>query len=119
MDLALALPIFALGLAFGSFLNVCIWRLPRGLSVVRPGSACPRCERPIRLYDNVPILSWLILRGRTEGFAPHPSPEADRSEDQVVHAAADDYERGWKKAGCHEAVQRSPHRCEDGRHLWK
>jgi len=64
VDLALALPIFALGLAFGSFLNVCIWRLPRELSVVRPGSACPRCERPIRLYDNVPILSWLILRGR-------------------------------------------------------
>src|ERR1700733_8691721 len=64
VDFALALPIFALGLAFGSFLNVCIWRLPRGLSVVRPGSACPRCERPIRLYDNVPILSWLILRGR-------------------------------------------------------
>ncbi len=64
VDLALTLPIFALGLAFGSFLNVCIWRLPRGLSVVRPGSACPRCERPIRLYDNVPILSWLILRGR-------------------------------------------------------
>src|SRR5206468_9287128 len=48
----------------GSFLNVCIYRLPRGLSVVSPGSACPNCERPIRFYDNIPVLSWLILRGR-------------------------------------------------------
>jgi len=64
VDPALALAIFALGLAFGSFLNVCIYRLPRDLSVIHPGSACPRCERPIHFYDNVPILSWLILRGR-------------------------------------------------------
>jgi len=56
--------IFALGLAFGSFLNVCIYRLPRGLSVVRPRSACPGCGQAIALYDNVPVLSWLILRGR-------------------------------------------------------
>jgi leader peptidase (prepilin peptidase)/N-methyltransferase len=55
---------FALGLAFGSFLNVCIYRLPRDLSVVRPGSACPSCKQPIRFYDNVPVLSWLLLRGR-------------------------------------------------------
>jgi len=55
---------FALGLAFGSFLNVCIYRLPRDLSVVRPGSACPNCKKPIRFYDNVPVLSWLLLRGR-------------------------------------------------------
>src|SRR6202011_1006844 len=66
--------IFALGLAFGSFLNVCIWRLPRGLSVVRPGSACPRCERPIRLYDNIPVLSWLILRGRCRNCKASISP---------------------------------------------
>ena len=64
MDPAFALAIFALGLAFGSFLNVCIYRLPRDLSVIHPGSACPNCARPIRFYDNVPILSWLILRGR-------------------------------------------------------
>jgi leader peptidase (prepilin peptidase)/N-methyltransferase len=64
VDPALALAIFALGLAFGSFLNVCIYRLPRGLSVIHPGSACPKCEHPIRFYDNVPILSWLILRAR-------------------------------------------------------
>jgi len=55
---------FALGLAFGSFLNVCIYRLPRDLSVVRPGSACPRCQHPVRFYDNLPVLSWLLLRGR-------------------------------------------------------
>jgi leader peptidase (prepilin peptidase)/N-methyltransferase len=56
--------IFALGLAFGSFLNVCIYRMPRGLSVVSPGSACPRCGKHISFYDNIPVLSWLILRGR-------------------------------------------------------
>ncbi len=64
MDPVLAVSIFALGLAFGSFLNVCIYRLPRDLSVVRPRSACPSCESPIRPYDNIPVLSWLILRGR-------------------------------------------------------
>ncbi|HUJ95261.1 MAG TPA: prepilin peptidase [Terriglobales bacterium] len=56
--------IFVLGLAFGSFLNVCIYRLPRGLSVVFPRSACPQCEHSIALYDNIPVFSWLILRGR-------------------------------------------------------
>ncbi len=56
--------IFLLGLAFGSFLNVCIYRLPLDLSVVTPGSACPHCKRPIAFYDNLPVLSWLILRGR-------------------------------------------------------
>jgi len=53
-----------LGLAFGSFLNVVIYRLPRGRSLSRPGSACPACSRPIRAYDNVPVLSWVLLRGR-------------------------------------------------------
>ena len=55
---------FVLGLAFGSFLNVCIYRLPLGLSVVTPRSACPKCKQPIAFYDNMPVLSWLILRGR-------------------------------------------------------
>ena len=64
MDIGIALAIFALGLAFGSFLNVCIYRLPRNLSAVHPGSACPKCEKPIAFYDNIPVLSWLILRGR-------------------------------------------------------
>ncbi len=64
MDPALALAIFALGLAFGSFLNVCIYRLPRGISAIFPRSACPKCEHQIAFYDNIPVLSWLILRGR-------------------------------------------------------
>ena len=52
------------GLLIGSFLNVCIHRWPRDLSVVRPRSACAECEKPIAWYDNVPVLSYLILRGR-------------------------------------------------------
>jgi leader peptidase (prepilin peptidase) / N-methyltransferase len=60
----LASTIFLYGLAFGSFLNVCIYRLPLGLSVVKPRSACPNCRRQIAFYDNLPVLSWLILRGR-------------------------------------------------------
>ncbi len=52
------------GLIFGSFLNVCIYRLPRGLSVVSPRSACPECRTPIVWFDNIPVLSWLVLRGR-------------------------------------------------------
>ena len=59
-----ALTIFVLGLLFGSFLNVCIHRLPRGLSVVSPRSACPRCGKQIAAYDNIPVVSWLLLRGR-------------------------------------------------------
>jgi leader peptidase (prepilin peptidase) / N-methyltransferase len=55
---------FVFGLLFGSFLNVCIYRMPRGLSVVWPGSACPNCKTAIQFYDNIPVLSWLILRGR-------------------------------------------------------
>jgi leader peptidase (prepilin peptidase)/N-methyltransferase len=74
VDPVLALAIFALGLAFGSFLNVCIYRLPRDLSVVLPGSACPKCERPIRFYDNIPLLSWLILGGRCRNCKARISP---------------------------------------------
>src|SRR5688500_12218922 len=54
----------ALGLVVGSFANVCIHRLPRGESVVHPRSRCPRCGAPIGALDNVPVLSYLILRGR-------------------------------------------------------
>jgi len=54
---------FVFGLVFGSFLNVCIYRMPRGLSVVAPRSACPNCKQPIAAYDNIPVVSWLILRG--------------------------------------------------------
>ncbi|HXE90137.1 MAG TPA: prepilin peptidase [Terriglobales bacterium] len=56
--------LFLLGLAFGSFLNVCIYRLPRRLSVIRPRSACPACGAAIPAHDNIPVLSWILLRGR-------------------------------------------------------
>ena len=52
------------GLCVGSFLNVCIYRIPEGKSVVRPGSACPACKTAIRWYDNIPVLSYLILRAQ-------------------------------------------------------
>jgi leader peptidase (prepilin peptidase) / N-methyltransferase len=55
---------FAFGLIIGSFLNVCILRLPEGKSIVQPASACPNCGAKIRPYDNIPVLSWLILRGK-------------------------------------------------------
>jgi len=53
-----------LGLAVGSFLNVVVWRIPQGASVVSPPSACPVCAHPIRARDNIPVLSWLLLRAR-------------------------------------------------------
>jgi leader peptidase (prepilin peptidase)/N-methyltransferase len=58
--------VFALlfGLAFGSFLNVCISRLPRHKSIVRPPSHCPDCNKPIAAYDNIPLVSFVLLRGR-------------------------------------------------------
>jgi leader peptidase (prepilin peptidase)/N-methyltransferase len=54
----------AFGLIFGSFANVVIWRLPRRESLSQPPSHCPKCGTPIRPWDNVPIVSWLLLRGR-------------------------------------------------------
>jgi leader peptidase (prepilin peptidase)/N-methyltransferase len=53
-----------LGLVIGSFLNVVVWRVPRDESVSRPASHCPGCDRPIRPYDNIPVISWLVLHGR-------------------------------------------------------
>lgn len=55
---------FLFGLALGSFLNVCIYRIPLKKSIVRPGSSCPGCGAEIRFYDNIPILSYLLLWGR-------------------------------------------------------
>jgi leader peptidase (prepilin peptidase) / N-methyltransferase len=74
VDPFVALAIFALGLAFGSFLNVCIYRLPRALSVVLPSSKCPKCDTPIKFYDNIPVLGWLLLRGRCRACNQPISP---------------------------------------------
>ena len=60
----IAIFVFLFGLAFGSFLNVCIARLPRHRSIVRPGSACPNCGAQIRAWDNIPLVSFAVLRGR-------------------------------------------------------
>jgi leader peptidase (prepilin peptidase) / N-methyltransferase len=58
-----------LGACFGSFLNVCVSRWPAGLSVVRPASRCPKCEREIRWHENVPVFGWLRLGGKCAGCA--------------------------------------------------
>jgi leader peptidase (prepilin peptidase)/N-methyltransferase len=58
-----------LGLLVGSFLNVVVWRLPRRESLLRPASHCPTCSAPVRPRDNVPVLSWLVLRGRCRNCA--------------------------------------------------
>lgn len=65
---------FLFGIVIGSFLNVCISRIPEGLSIVAPGSRCPRCKTPIKPYDNVPILGWLWLRGKCRSCALPISP---------------------------------------------
>ena len=70
-ELALA---FLVGACVGSFLNVCITRWPHDLSVISPRSRCPRCERPITAIDNVPIVSWLLLRGKCRGCKLPISP---------------------------------------------
>jgi leader peptidase (prepilin peptidase)/N-methyltransferase len=59
-----ALVALAAGLLIGSFLNVCIFRLPRDLSVISPRSFCPACEHPVAWFDNIPIASYVVLRGR-------------------------------------------------------
>jgi leader peptidase (prepilin peptidase) / N-methyltransferase len=65
---------FLFGIVIGSFLNVCITRIPENLSIVRPGSHCPRCKAPIKPYDNLPILSWILLRGKCRACALPISP---------------------------------------------
>jgi leader peptidase (prepilin peptidase) / N-methyltransferase len=63
-----------IGALFGSFFNVVAYRLPRGESLSRPRSRCPGCETPIKPYDNVPILSWLALRGKCRACGSRISP---------------------------------------------
>lgn len=65
---------FAFGLIIGSFLNVCILRIPEGKSIVVPPSACPKCGAPIRPYDNIPVLSYILLGGQCRGCKTRISP---------------------------------------------
>ena len=74
MDVFWIVFLVAIGACVGSFLNVVIWRLPRGESIVFPGSHCPACGRGIRWYDNIPILSWLVLRARCRFCKERISP---------------------------------------------
>src|ERR687884_783597 len=80
-EITLALPtpmvfafVLALGAIIGSFLNVVIHRLPREESIVFPNSRCPSCQAQIRAYDNLPIISYLILRGRCRACGARISP---------------------------------------------
>ena len=65
---------FLFGIVVGSFLNVCIMRIPEDVSIVSPGSRCPRCGTPIKAYDNVPMLGWLWLRGKCRSCGLPISP---------------------------------------------
>lgn len=73
-DFAALVVIFVLGAMFGSFLNVVIHRVPNEESIIFPNSACPKCEKPIKFYDNIPILSWLILGGKCRNCREKISP---------------------------------------------
>ena len=66
MSVAAIVAVFSgvIGLIIGSFLNVVIWRVPRGESIVTPPSACPKCHHRLRARDNIPVVSWLLLRGK-------------------------------------------------------
>jgi leader peptidase (prepilin peptidase)/N-methyltransferase len=72
-DVVIAL-FFLIGIVIGSFLNVCISRIPLGMSVVSPASHCPRCEKPIKPYDNIPVLGWFLLRGKCRSCGLAISP---------------------------------------------
>jgi leader peptidase (prepilin peptidase) / N-methyltransferase len=65
--------VFILGLVFGSFANVVIYRLPKGKSIVRPGSRCPFCGKDILWYDNIPLISYILLRGKCRFCKKHIS----------------------------------------------
>lgn len=74
LDLLLALCAVVVGACLGSFANVLIHRLPRNLDWVRSRSACPGCEAPVRWYDNIPLLSWILLRGHCRDCGENISP---------------------------------------------
>lgn len=68
------LGVFAFGCCIGSFLNVCVWRVPRGESIVSPPSHCPKCDHEIPFYENIPIISYLLLRGKCSSCGLAISP---------------------------------------------
>jgi len=82
------------GLIIGSFLNVVIIRVPQGRSVVTPRSACPTCEQPISGFDNIPVLSWLLLRGRSRCCGEPISPRYPMVE--ALTGLAFGLVAGWK-----------------------
>jgi len=88
------------GALVGSFLNVVIARVPAGLSVVHPRSRCPACQRPIAWYDNVPVLSWLLLRGRCRGCSKPISLRYPVVEALVAGAAV----LAWRRHGLSAAA---------------
>ncbi len=73
-ELFIGIFVFLFGLIIGSFLNVCILRIPGGKSIVMPASACPKCAAPIRPYDNIPVLSYLVLGGKCRACKTPISP---------------------------------------------
>ena len=70
----LAVIALILGSCVGSFLNVCVYRIPKAMSLLRPRSRCPRCSTAIRARDNIPVLGWLVLRGRCRSCRGTISP---------------------------------------------
>jgi len=74
LDIVLYLIIFICGIVVGSFLEVVTFRIPRGLSIVRPGSYCPECKAKIAFYDNIPLISYIILKGRCRNCKARISP---------------------------------------------
>ncbi|HEX5102369.1 MAG TPA: prepilin peptidase, partial [Pirellulaceae bacterium] len=73
-DVFLGMWLFCVGASVGSFLNVVVYRLPRGMNLLYPASRCPSCLHPIRLRDNIPILGWLLLGGRCRDCQARISP---------------------------------------------
>jgi leader peptidase (prepilin peptidase)/N-methyltransferase len=73
MDALVVVSCAVLGLVVGSFLNVVVWRVPRGESVVSPPSHCPGCDTPLTPLENVPVVSWVALRGRCRTCGTHIS----------------------------------------------
>ena len=89
------------GLLIGSFLNVVVYRVPNGMSLVRPPSACPNCKHEIKPYDNIPVLSWLFLRGSCRNCknpisARYPLVEAGTAVFFAVAAAVLPISLGWQ-----------------------